>query len=181
MNPTRPILALCAAALLAACAAAPRAPTQAADAPATFIVVRHAEKEGAGADPGLAADGLARAARLAHRLAGEPLVAVYTTDYRRTRATVQPAAWRHALEPVGYDAQLPAPALAAQLRQQHRAGTVLVAGHSNTVPAIVAALCGCDTAPMDEAEYDRISIVRIDGHGGRMLEVVRDPAPAPGK
>lgn len=181
MSPTRLLPALVASALLSACAGAPHVPAQSTQAAATFVVVRHAEKAGPGADPELAPDGLARAERLAHRLAGEPLVAVYTTDYRRTRATVQPAARQHALEPLAYDAQLSAHALAAQLRARHPSGTVLVAGHSNTVPAIVSALCDCDTTPMAETEYDRISIVRFDGTAPAAVEVVRDPIPtAPG-
>lgn len=180
MSPTRLLPALVASALLSACAGAPHVPAQSAQAAATFVVVRHAEKAGPGADPELAPDGLVRAERLANRLAGEPLVAVYTTDYRRTRATVQPAARQHALEPLAYDAQLPAPVLAGQLRARHPAGTVLVAGHSNTVPAIVSALCDCEAAPMAETEYGRISIVRVDTQGRRTLEVFHEPEHVPG-
>jgi len=180
MTPTGlPALLAAAALLLSGCAGAPPA-ASAAQVQSTFVVVRHAEKApGPEADPGLAEEGHARAAALARRLAGEPLVAVYTTDYRRTRATVAPAAQRHGLEPRTYDARQPARELIAGLRARHPAGTVLVAGHSNTVPEIVAALCGCDSAPMDESEYDRVSIVRFDCTGAATLEVVRDPARTP--
>ena len=142
---------------------------------ATFIVVRHAEKAAApDGDPGLAPAGRERAALLARRLEGADLVAVYATGYRRTRETVQPSARRHALEPRTYDARIAADTLAAELMARHPTGTVLVAGHSNTVPDIVAALCGCTTAAMDEGEYDRISIVRFDAAGRPTLETARD-------
>jgi hypothetical protein len=50
---------------------------------------------------------------------------------------------------------------------------VLVVGHSNTVPDLVAALCACTTAPMDETEYDRVSIVRFAADGRASLDVQR--------
>jgi len=177
MTPTRLLPLLAAALQLVACAGTPPATPEAADALATFVIVRHGEKLASpDPDPGLAAEGLARAGRLARSLADEPLVAVYTTDYRRTRATVQPAARLHDLQPLSYDAHMSARELAARLMARHRSGTVLVAGHSNTVPAIVAALCTCATTAMAESEYDRISIVRIDHAGRPSLEVRRDTA-----
>lgn len=145
----------------------------------TFVVVRHAEKLAAPADdPDLDTRGQARAESLARLLAGTRLAAVYATGYRRTRATVAPVAARQALTPRTYDARLPAPAFAAQLRGAHPEGTVLVAGHSNTVPDIVAALCGCETEPMPETEYDRVSVIR-SGPDGPVLEVSRYGAAGP--
>ncbi|HLT43756.1 MAG TPA: histidine phosphatase family protein [Luteimonas sp.] len=170
---TRTRILLATLALLAVgCAGTASLTPQAAGA--TFIVVRHAEKAtAADDDPGLAPAGRERAARLARMFEDANLVAVYATGYRRTRDTVQPAARRHALEPQTYDARVAAGAFAAQLAARHRTGTVLVAGHSNTVPDIVAALCACATAAMDEDEYDRISIVRFDAAGRPALEIAR--------
>lgn len=174
MHRRRALLLLAALALLSpGCASTPSV-VQSEVEGVTFIVVRHAEKAKAPEDdPGLATQGRARAALLARRLATVDLVAVYATGYRRTRETVEPAARHHGLEPRAYEARLAADALVAQLRARHAAGTVLVAGHSNTVPAIVAALCECDTAAMAEAEYDRISLVRVDAAGRPTLDVSR--------
>ena len=72
-----------------------------------------------------------------------------------------------------YDARQPAAALAAALKAAHPRGTVVVAGHSNTVPAIVSALCGCATAPMAEDEYDRLNTIRIDDRGNAVLRISR--------
>jgi broad specificity phosphatase PhoE len=121
---------------------------------ATFVVVRHAEKaQDDPRDPSPA--GRARAERLAGMLADAPLAAVYATPFRRTRATAQPAARLHGLTVTTYDAAQPAAALAARLRASHARGTVLVVGHSNTAPALAAALCACVVEPMPKDEYGR--------------------------
>jgi broad specificity phosphatase PhoE len=162
--------------LLAACASGPA--REAASAPLTFIVVRHAEKATDDPEnPSLSAAGLARADALAQRLHDVPLVAVYATEFRRTRQTAHPAATAHGLPVEAYYARGPAGEVAAQWKQRHRAGTVLVVGHSNTVPDLVAALCGCAAAPMDETEYDRVSIVRVHADRPATLEVQRYGAP----
>ena len=149
-------------------------------APLTFVVVRHAEKaKDDPENPSLSAAGLARADALAERLRSGPLVAAYATEFRRTRQTAQPTATAHRLPVGAYYARGPADEIAAQWKQAHRAGTVLVVGHSNTVPDLVAALCACVTAPMDDSEYDRISIVRIGSDGPATLDVQRYGAPSP--
>lgn len=155
---------LLASLLLAACAASPARPP----AP-VFVVVRHAEKTADAGDPALSAAGERRAAALARRLRDEPLVAVYATPLRRTRQTAQPAAQAHGLAIAAYEADLPARELAARLRSAHASGTVLVVGHSNTVPGIVAALCGCAVAPLDESEYGDLYRVRGSGAQPELL------------
>ncbi len=151
--------------LAAACShEAARAPGP--EAP-TFVVVRHAEKDTATTDPdpALIVAGEQRAQRLARSLEAASLVAVYATPYRRTRQTAAPTALAHDLPVTAYDAREPADAFAATLRERHRAGTILVVGHSNTVPGIVAALCGCDIPAMTEAEYDHRFVVEFDADG----------------
>ena len=123
---------------------------------ATFVLVRHAEKAADDPrDPGLTPEGERRAMRLAGSLHREPVVAVYATPLRRTQATAAPVARDHGLATTAYDpAEGPVP-FAARLRAAHRAGTVLVVGHSNTIPALAAALCECEIAPIAESEYGR--------------------------
>jgi broad specificity phosphatase PhoE len=149
--------------------------------PLTFVVVRHAEKATDDPEnPRLSARGQARAAALAERLRDAPLVAAYATEFHRTQQTAQPAADAHALPVTAYYARGPASEIAAQWKQAHRAGTVLVVGHSNTVPDLVSALCACGAAPMDDTEYDRFSVVRIGADGKATLEVQRyGAAPTP--
>ena len=155
--PTRCLLLLLAA-VLGACTNAPPAAPDATN----LIVVRHAEKAAdPSRDPELTTAGEQRAARLAGLLAGEPLEAAYSTDFQRTRRTAQPAADAHGLDVAIYDAEQPAAEFAASLKQRHPGESVLVVGHSNTVPDIVAALCACDVAPIDESQYDNLYRVRI--------------------
>ena len=146
---------------LAACSSAPA--VKGFDAPATFVIVRHAEKSTDDArDPSLSETGKARAQALARLLADAPLRAAYATGFRRTQQTAQPAADAHGISITIYDSQLPATTFAAQLRAVHAHGTVLVVGHSNTVPDIVAALSG---QPVDAMSDDQYGLVYRVGTG----------------
>jgi broad specificity phosphatase PhoE len=160
-----------AACLLVACSGAgvvESAPT--ATAPLAFIVVRHAEKLDESRDPELSATGHARANALATQLREVPLVAVWTSAFARTRQTGRPAADAHGLALREYDAAMPAADFAALLRREHHHGPVLVVGHSNTVPAIVAALCACEVAPIDDATYGGRYDIRHDAQGRPNLQ-----------
>ena len=154
-------------ALLAGCAT----PLPPAPVTASFVVVRHAEKADDGSrDPPLAPSGTARAQRLAAALQEEPVVAVYATAYRRTQQTVAAIAEGHGVVVTTYDARQPAVEFATQLRRNHPTGTVLVAGHSNTVPDIAAALCECDATPLGDNDYGRVYRIRIGPDGGGVLQ-----------
>lgn len=160
-------------------------PAAQADGAATVVVVvRHAEKAADGSrDPALTAAGRARAAALADALASMRVAHVYATPYRRTRDTAAPAAAARGLavdvRPIADgDADAYVRALRADILARHRGETVLVVGHSNTVPQTVAALCGCAAAPMDEREYDRLSTIVLNGSGARLV-VTRYGAPSP--
>jgi broad specificity phosphatase PhoE len=139
-----------------------------------FVIVRHAEKAADDPkDPTLSDAGRARAQRLAGLLTGERMAAVYATGYRRTQMTASPTAHAHGLDVRIYDASTPPADFVAQLRQEQTAGTVLVVGHSNTVPAIASALCACSVAPLREDEYDRWITIRADRNGVVTLKETR--------
>ena len=67
-----------------------------------------------------------------------------------------------------------ATAFAARLRRDHPRGTVLVVGHSNTLPPLARALCGCTVADMDEAIYGIRYTIRFDAGGRAQLVESRD-------
>ncbi|WP_407352278.1 histidine phosphatase family protein [Luteimonas sp. R10] len=170
----RPIILLLSL-MLAGCVAQPaRTPSAAAappDSPRTaFLVVRHAEKVADGDDPVLDASGLRRAEALAELLAEEPVSAVYATPTRRARQTAQPIARRHGIEVRDYDPAQPPSALATVLHTRHAGATVVVVGHSNTVPGIVSALCACPVAPLAEQDYGDLFEVRIAADGASTLD-----------
>ena len=130
---------------------------------ATVVVVRHAEKA-AGEDPELTAAGQERAIRLRDRLAEARVTAAYSTDTRRTRATARPTADHH-----GLPVRLYAPddnEFVKILRATPSGQTVLVVGHSNTVPALVSRLVPRTTiAPIGEADFG--NLYRITLREGR--------------
>jgi broad specificity phosphatase PhoE len=145
--------------LLAACAG-PTAETLLEDptsGPAwTVYLVRHAEKTADQQDPGLTPTGEARAMTLQLMLRSAKLDAIHSTDYRRTKDTVATlAAWRN-LQLRFYDPRA-LDALALELRLE--GGQHLVVGHSNTTPAMVAALGGEPGSEIREDEYDRLYVV----------------------
>lgn len=135
-----------------------------------FVLVRHAEKaKDDPKDPTLSDAGIARAERIAASLADAPVRAAYATAYRRTQLTATPTARSHRLDVRTYDAAQPAAEFARQLRASHRMGTVLVVGHSNTIPELAAALCACPVGKMAEDEFDRWMEIRIDANGRAAL------------
>jgi broad specificity phosphatase PhoE len=173
--------ALLALALAAVAGCAPAATVQAAAArPTTVLVVRHAERAAEpAADPGLTPAGQARAEALPAAVAGDgPVAAIYTTQLRRTRDTAAPLGARAGVpvtvRPV--DAAT-APSYAADLArhilQSHRGQTVVVVGHSNTVPGIVAALGGEAPPAIADSQYGDLFRVVIPASGPVRVERAR--------
>jgi len=171
MRIARPMFALTFAMLLVACATRPPRDVE----PLEVVIVRHAEKlADAGNDPPLSDAGRVRAQYLAGLLRDAPLVAVYSTDTQRTRQTAKPSADAHGLAVTIYDARASPAGFVARLKEMHPGGTVLVVGHSNTAPAIAAALCRCSVTPMAETEFDRVMRVRFAADGSARLSVEHD-------
>lgn len=131
--------------------------------PALIFLVRHAEKQTAGDDPALTGAGLQRANELARLLSKSGVVAVYSTDFARTRDTAAPLAEQLGLQVTLYDWDQ-MDALAAELKTPGRRS--LVVGHSDTTPELVRLLGGEPGAAIDESgEYDRLYVVRIEPDG----------------
>lgn len=138
--------------------------------PATVVlIVRHAERAPGSGDPPISEAGKARAAALAEigKLSG--VNSIITTQFHRTRQTAAPLAEAAGITPQVVTTQADiarhAAEIAAAVRLQ--AGkTVLVVGHSNTVPAIVAALGGPKFPDLCEPEYDRLITLILDPEGG---------------
>jgi broad specificity phosphatase PhoE len=132
----------------------------------TVIVIRHAEKAlNAGPDPPLDPAGEARAKLLASMF-GDPrppgnLDAIYVSPALRNRETAAPLAARLGIAPVVVPAGDPR-ALARRALHEHDGGRILIVGHSDTVPEIVAALSGqAPIPPIADAEYGTMYIVSV--------------------
>ena len=159
-NLVRSLLCLCL--LLPACQ--PKENGAAADVTAkvtTLILVRHAEKADDGtSDPGLTAAGQVRAGKLAAMLAPAGVDAVFSTPYQRTRATAAPLAEQTKLEIQEYDPK--DPDFASRLLADHAGETLLIVGHSNTIPGLVNTLTGTSAFNnLDDMEYDKLFIVHV--------------------
>lgn len=138
----------------------------------TVVLVRHAEKVDASADPVLSEAGVARAEALSRALADFHPDHVFTSPLQRTRLTAAPAAAFHSvtIEPVGVDGGTPAhvAAVAARIRALPDDAVVLVVGHSNTIPLIARALGYTAVADMADCEYDRLTVLTLFEHEGEV-------------
>jgi broad specificity phosphatase PhoE len=139
----------------------------------TVVVVRHAEKAlGTIDDPPLSPEGEQRSERLA-LIFGEAagaghLDAIYVTNTRRTQQTAAPLAARLHLVPV----VLPAADVlgaAARLLNEHRGDTVLVVGHSNTLPQLVRELSGKQIEPIPDDDFGEIYVLSVPRFGKASL------------
>ena len=153
MKPFAAAAALAAAAL-AACVATPPAPEP------SYFVMRHLQKA-EGEDAGLTDEGRRCAAQLAEDLADSGISAVYVSTTRRARETAAPLASRLDLQPSEYDPRN-TPRLIERVRAE--SGSVLVVGHSNTVPEIVERLGGVRPGDIPDARYGDVwQVARAGG------------------
>lgn len=145
-------LALGIASVLGGCAASR------GDSPTVVILVRHADRV-EGTD-GLTQDGQLRARHLAHALEKAGITAVITSDAARATQTAAPIAAALGLTPMTF----PGADVAAFVRAiagQPPGGVVLVAGHSNTVPRIIAGLGGPQLPDIAATEFDDMYVLRL--------------------
>lgn len=128
----------------------------------TVILVRHAEKklEPDNPDPDLTPAGGERAQQIARVFGEAGIEAIYATQYKRTQQTVKPLAERLGFSVNVIDSKATAE-LVNQIQTAHRGQTILVAGHSNSVPAIISALSGESFPEIPDSEYDNLFIVTI--------------------
>jgi 2,3-bisphosphoglycerate-dependent phosphoglycerate mutase len=139
----------------------------------TFIFIRHAEKANDGSkDPDLTAEGKERAERLSRMLANQKVDAVYSTNYKRTRLTVEPTAASHQLTVTTYESMD-----AAQLKElatRYKGGTVVICGHSNTTPAMINKLLGSDQLKQwEDPDYGNFVTVTVAESGDASLTMLR--------
>lgn len=135
-----------------------------------IVVVRHANKAANPPDdPPLTAEGAKRAQDLAAALGGAGVTGIITTQLRRTRETAAPLATALGLNPqviqrgprgsVEHLKWLEAAA-------RRHSGTVLVVGHDDTVPGLIAHLGGPRLPNICDLVYDNLFVLLPAG--GRM-------------
>jgi phosphohistidine phosphatase SixA len=157
------------------------------------ILVRHAEKEPSAPndpdpDPNLTAAGIERARALAAALQSAGVSAIITTDYRRTQQTAQPLAEQAHLTPqlVPLKGNKPidhhiADVVAAVRRNAGE--TVVVIGHTPTIPRIIAELGGPAVTMICESSYGHLFLIAPVMGQARLVQArygAADPAPQAG-
>jgi phosphohistidine phosphatase SixA len=142
------------------------------DTPSILVAVRHADTiaEPAG-DRALSDAGNKRAEALAAAIRNAGVTAIITSQYRRSRDTAQPIASALGLTPevipiskATIDNHMKQ--LEAAVRK-HKGGVVLVVGHEETVPMLIAALGGPrlpDICPSHHANLFLLTIIGGKAH-----------------
>ena len=127
----------------------------------TVFLTRHAERAGEmGEDPPLTPGGRERAELLARMLTDAGIREIFVTEYKRTQETAAPLARKLQIAPRQLAGKENGPLVKA-IRGMKR-GAALVVGHSNTLPAVIAALGG-PAVKIEDDEYDNLFVLTISG------------------
>jgi broad specificity phosphatase PhoE len=136
----------------------------------TIILIRHAEKKATQSDPPLSPAGEKRAASLPVQFKDYKPDLFYSTDTKRTKQTV--TGWARSLgkQITVYNAA-GQKELAQQLLQMQDK-TIVVVGHSNTIPQLANLLTGTTTFPdMADDEYNKAYIISVEhGHATAVVK-----------
>jgi len=133
------------------------------------VLARHAEKDLSSIqDPPLSPEGEQRAERLAQMFGRSKGVghidAIYVSDARRTEQTAAPLAERLGKQAIVVPAA-DIRGLASRVMHEHAGGSVLIVGHSNTVPELIHELGDIDVPPIADDEYDTLYVLSIPSFG----------------
>lgn len=138
----------------------------------TMIFVRHAEAAVDPADdPGLSPAGQRRVAELTRQLVDADVVggidAVYASRYRRAIETAEPVARRLGLDVQVYEFDpIDNEDVLDRMLEAHKGEIILVVGHSNTLPQLIADLGASKNVPeIAHGEHDNLYIVSIPWFG----------------
>lgn len=132
-------------------------------------------------DPNLSPAGQRRVAELTRQLVDADVVAgidaIYATPYRRTQQTAQPLAERLDIPITSYDPD-DNEAVLADILERHKGEIILVVGHSDTLPGLIADLgASKNVPPIAENEYDNLYLVSIPWFGKTKTIRLRYGAP----
>lgn len=106
--------------------------------PNSLYITRHAEKqdEKDNRDPNLSKQGKARAQHIAEMLANININHLFSTPYNRTKQTLTPLSQHKNITITEYD-PTEQEAFIHQIKNNYCNQTLVIAGHSNTVPSIL--------------------------------------------
>ncbi len=146
------------------------------DPPTTVFLVRHAERaEEPRQDPPLTEKGTARAQSLARLLSTAGIKAIFTSQFTRTKLTAEPLAKQLGITPTVQTLKTN-PSNPRQIAEEstketvdnimsQAGGSVLVVGHSNSIPDVIKMLGADGTPTIDEKKFDDLFIVTVFAKG----------------
>ena len=118
--------------------------------PATFYVMRHLHTPAGVQDPDLTAEGQRYAQLLANQFPGEPPASIFVSNTKRAQQTAAPLAAKLGITPRVYDPRDTRFLITEIMKEPP---PVLIVGHSNTVPDIIAALGGRRPKPLTHEDF----------------------------
>ena len=141
--------------------------------PRTVIVLRHAEK----VDPSPLADnevpltpaGETRADTLAQVLGGSGVTKIFVTEKLRTQQTAEPLATARGITPTQINKADTAQLIAEVTSWSNRGRVMVIVGHSDTVPDIVAQLDG-GTVTVGANEFDNLFVLTLRQPTSRIIK-----------
>jgi broad specificity phosphatase PhoE len=131
----------------------------------TVILIRHGERNDpspANPDPHLNNAGKARARKLIHVIGQSAIKAIYNSHFVRSRETAKPLATYLGLSPIVMDEPLQ---IKSDILSNHAGQTVLVIGHSDTVPDLINRLGAGSGPAIDDSEFDNLFVVKVFSQG----------------
>jgi phosphohistidine phosphatase SixA len=126
-----------------------------------IYLVRHAEKQ-TGNDPALTEEGNKRAGALLQTLKKKKLQHIYATQFKRTQMTGDSLRIQLGIDTVLYKADTTGEDVYRKILANNDAGkTILIIGHSNTVPKIIKKLGVTNFVPavIPDAEFDNLYLI----------------------
>lgn len=127
----------------------------------TIYLIRHSEKADTSKDPELSGEGISRAKNWANYFDEIPIDYFYSTATIRTTTTCSIIATSQKKEIQLYDHR---EFSINALLSKHQGKTILIVGHSNTIPLLINTFLGEEMYPMiAENEYSSLYILTIQG------------------
>ena len=126
-----------------------------------IFLVRHAERASQEKDSVLSPEGKKRAQCLSDVLRDAGVNAIFVTQFVRTQQTAEPLAKKIGVHPVIVNSA-DTDALVQKVHST-AAEVMLIVGHSDTLPGIIAKLGGGTVAPVATDEYDRMYVLHSNG------------------
>lgn len=127
----------------------------------TLYLIRHAEKADLSSNPELSEAGIKRAKNWAAYFEKTPIDVFYTTMYKRTQQTCSPIAATKQKDIIFYK---PEAMDLKKIIEEYQGKTILIVGHSNTIPNYINKLLGEQKYPdIPETEFGNLYVIKSNG------------------